>query len=99
MSGSRYEWHAVWSVLLHTGVKQLASLELRSASPARRACDSPRLAPRSDEQRLDKGIGVKGLEVVQGFADADELDREVHDLADGDDNAPLGGAVELGQDH
>ncbi len=51
------------------------------------------------KQRLDKGIGVKRLKVVQSFADADEFDRQVHGLADGDDDASLGGAIELGQDH
>jgi hypothetical protein len=29
------------------------------------------------KQRLDKGIGVNGLEVVQGLANADEFDGEV----------------------
>jgi hypothetical protein len=29
---------------------------------------------RSHKQRLDKGIGVKRLEIVQRFADTDELD-------------------------
>ena len=32
------------------------------------------------------------------LADADELDGQVDRLADGDDDAPLGGAVELGED-
>ena len=53
----------------------------------------------SQKQRLDKGIGVKRLKVVQGFADADEFDGQIHRLADGDDNASFRGAVELGQDH
>ena len=53
----------------------------------------------SQKQRLDKGIGVEWLEVVEGLADADEFDGQVDRLADGDDDAPLGGAVELGQDH
>ena len=53
----------------------------------------------SQKQRLDKGIGVKRLEVVQGFANADEFDRQVHRLAHGDNNASFRRAVELGQDH
>src|SRR3954468_21300161 len=54
--------------------------------------------PASGEQRLDERVGVEWLEVVDRLADADELDGEVDRLADGDDDAPLGGAVELGQD-
>src|SRR4051812_20699632 len=65
-----------------------------------RGAHAPRLAPsrRSAEQRLDERVGVERLEVVDRLADADELDREVDRLADGDDDAPLRGAVELGED-
>src|SRR5215213_2763027 len=57
------------------------------------------LDPASRKQRLDERIGVERLEVVDGLADADELDGEVDRLADGDDDAPFGGSVELGEDH
>jgi hypothetical protein len=35
---------------------------------------------------------------VGAFAEADELDRDAEVALDGDDDAALGGAVELGQD-
>src|SRR5438270_7458544 len=39
----------------------------------------------SGEQRLDVGVGVEGLEVVELLADADELDGQVELLLDGED--------------
>ena len=53
----------------------------------------------SQKQRLDKGIGVKWLKVVQGFANANEFDRQVHRLTHGNDNTSFRSAIELGQDH
>lgn len=45
-----------------------------------------------------KGCGVKGLEVFDSFACADEMDGEGELLLDSDGGATLGGAVELGED-
>ena len=53
----------------------------------------------SSEQRFDKRVGVKGLQIVKAFADADELDGQFHGLTDSDNHASLRRAVELGQDH
>jgi len=50
------------------------------------------------EQGVDEGVGLEQGQVFGLFADADVLDRQADLLADGDDDAALGGAVELGQD-
>src|SRR3954467_4053825 len=50
------------------------------------------------EEGFDEGFGVEGLDVLGGFADADELDGDVGGFADGDDDAAFGGAVEFGQE-
>ena len=47
---------------------------------------------------LDELVGHEGGQVVGLFADADVFDRQADLLADGDDDAALGRAVELGQD-
>ena len=53
-----------------------ASRSARRSSPK----SSSAADPASGEQRLDKRIRVERLEVVDGFADADELDGEVDGL-------------------
>src|SRR4029450_11088652 len=50
------------------------------------------------QQGVDEGVGVKGGEVVGALAEADQLDGDAEVALDGDDDAALGGAVELGQD-
>lgn len=49
------------------------------------------------EKGLDEGFGVEGLDVLRFFADADELDGDVGLVADGDDDAAFGGAIEFGE--
>src|SRR6476469_4638653 len=52
----------------------------------------------SHDDGVDEGLGVEGGEVVGALAEADELDRHTELALDRDDDAALGGAVELGQD-
>src|SRR4051812_11523944 len=52
---------------------------------------------RISEQRVDERLGLEGGEVVGTFAQPDQLDRDSQLALDGDDDAALGGAVELGQ--
>ena len=54
---------------------------------------------RLHEERLNKAIGVKWLQIVQAFADADEFDRKIERLPHADDCASLGSTVKLGEDH
>ena len=49
------------------------------------------------EQRIHKGLPVEDLQVVYAFTDTDVLDRDLELVGDADDDAALGGAVELGQ--
>ena len=42
---------------------------------------------------------VEGQEILNLFADADELNRQAEFAGDGDDDATLGGAVELGENN
>src|SRR5580765_2604557 len=49
------------------------------------------------EQRIDKPWRIKRLDILRRFAEAYELYRDVERVLNGDDNAALGGAVELGQ--
>src|SRR5580698_6146640 len=49
-------------------------------------------------QRIHKRVGVKDLDVVDLLADADVFDGDAHLLADGNDDAAFGRAVEFGQD-
>ena len=51
-----------------------------------------------DVIELDKSVGVEQFEIVDLLADADVLDRQVHHLADRQDDPSLGRAVELGED-
>src|SRR3954471_7707853 len=51
----------------------------------------------SHDDGVDEGLGVEGSEVVRTLAEADELDRHAELALDGDDDAALGRAVELGQ--
>ncbi len=50
------------------------------------------------EEGFDEFFGVEGFDVVGGFADADEFDGDVELVADGDDDAAFGGAVEFGEE-
>src|SRR3569833_1855803 len=50
------------------------------------------------EQGLDEIAGIERPQVVDAFADADETDRQLHLLGNCENNAALGGAVELGED-
>ena len=52
----------------------------------------------SVEKRIRVGFGVEGNHVVNLFAGADEANRQAQFARDGDDDAALGGAVELGED-
>ena len=49
------------------------------------------------EQRIHELVGVERLDVVGLLAEADELDGQVNLVAHADDDAALGGAVELGE--
>src|SRR3954470_4238614 len=66
----------------------------RTATPTR--ISGSRLG-RIAEQRVDERLGLEGCEVVGTFAQPDQLDRDSQLALDGDDDAALGGAVELGQ--
>ena len=50
------------------------------------------------KQAFGEGVGVEGLQVVEALAHADEFDRELELVFDGQHHAAAGGAVELGQD-
>ena len=50
------------------------------------------------KQRIHELVRIEQLQVVDLLADADVFHRDAHLLADRDDDAPLGGAVELGED-
>lgn len=50
------------------------------------------------EHGLDEGGRVKGLEVVDLLADADQLDGDAQGVLDVKDDAAFGGAVQFGQD-
>ena len=49
------------------------------------------------EEGVDIGLRVEGHQVVDLFAGADEADRQIQFARDGDDDAALRGAVELGE--
>src|SRR5690625_341776 len=51
----------------------------------------------SGEQGLDELLGDEGPQVIDLFADADKANGQPQLLADGKDDAALGGAIELGQ--
>ena len=53
----------------------------------------------SGEDAVDETFRIERSEIVRAFAQADELDGHAELLLHGDDDAALGGAVELGQDH
>ena len=57
------------------------------------------MATHSVEQGVDELVGVEGDEVADGLAEADELDRDAELGLDGEDDAALGRAVELGEHH
>jgi hypothetical protein len=50
------------------------------------------------EERFDEADGIEGFDVFGLFTEADELDGNVELLANGDDHAAFGRAVELGED-
>ena len=50
------------------------------------------------EQGGDELVGVEGAQVVDALADADVADRQLQPFGDGEQDAALGGAVELGDD-
>ena len=50
------------------------------------------------EEGVDEGAAVEGEDVFDLFADADVEDGELEFGGDGEDDAALGGAVELGED-
>jgi hypothetical protein len=52
---------------------------------------------RSVEDCGDEGLRVEGCQVVRALSEADQLDRHAELALDGDDDAALGGAVELGE--
>src|SRR5699024_5711337 len=80
-----------------TGVPGAPSLSLR---PTRRAPAARTLAARRSafEQRVDEAVGVEGGEIVHPLAEAHHLHRDAELALHVDDDAALGGAVELGQD-
>src|SRR5688572_5394551 len=47
------------------------------------------------EERVNEAAGVEGFDVFGGFTETDELDGDLQLRLDGNDDAPLGGAVEL----
>ena len=49
------------------------------------------------EQRVDELIRLEGDQILGALSHADKLDRQPHLAANGDDDAPLGGAVKLCQ--
>ena len=51
----------------------------------------------SAENGVHELLGVEGLEVVQLLAEADVVHRQAQLIADGDGDAALGGAVQLGE--
>src|SRR5687768_18575589 len=76
-----------------------ASMTLRTCVVAARLAASRFISHGSiREQRLHVRVRIEQLQVLRLFADADELHRQVELLLDAEDRAPLGGAVELGQD-
>ena len=50
------------------------------------------------EEGFDEIFGVEGFDVFGFFAEADEFDGQIELVADGDDDAALGGAVEFGEE-
>src|SRR5215510_525425 len=50
------------------------------------------------EEGFGKRCGVERLEVRELFADPDEFNRNVQFIDDADDDASLGGTIELGHD-
>src|SRR5690606_27820138 len=49
------------------------------------------------EDRVDEALRVEGRQVVGALAEADQLDRDAELALDLDDDAALGGAVQLGE--
>ena len=47
------------------------------------------------EQRLHKIASIKGLEVIDSLADADEFNANLQLSLEGDDNATLRGSIEF----
>ena len=58
----------------------------------------PRKVLASIEKGVDEGVRVEGEEVFHLFSDAGVDDGELEFGGDGEDDAALGGAVELGED-
>src|SRR5437763_17052291 len=71
----------------------------RAARPASsgRGLPSARGASFPGHERVDEGLGLEGLQILDALADADQLDRDL-ELADDPDHDPaLRRAVELRQ--
>src|SRR5699024_12719449 len=79
-----------------TGVPGATSLSL---CPTRRAPAAGTLAARRSafEQRVDEAVGAEGGEIVHPLAEAHHLHRDAELALHADDDAAIGGAVELGQ--
>ena len=54
--------------------------------------------PSSSDKIVDEFPCVKGAQVIDALAKAHELHRHLQLLCDGNDDATLGGAVQLGED-
>src|SRR3954465_14061209 len=55
-------------------------------------------APLRAEQRAGEVVGVERPQILELLADADQLDGDAQLIGDGQRDAALGGAVELGED-
>ena len=88
------------------GARRSATLEVLAGGEGRppdRGAPSKRSSATSPvggvgEERLHEGVGVEGEEVAGLLADADEADRDLEGVLDGEDDPALGRRVELGQD-
>ena len=49
------------------------------------------------QQGIHEALGLEGHQVFSLFAYADELDGNLQGIGDGDDDAALGSAIQLGQ--
>ena len=81
------------AVRIFSSIRRASSSSIAAAAFS----TSPTMSP-MPRMRPGEAIRVKGLELVELFADAGELDRPLRDLAHRERRAAAGVAVELGED-
>src|SRR5262245_5034300 len=70
--------------------------ESAAAFYARRPCPAS-CGPLLSKQCVNEPLWIECLDVLRRLTEADELDRNLQLITDGDDDTPLGRAIELGK--